>query len=201
MSGGGGGGGDGAGVGACRSHRPLVGQQDRFGDLPLRSATLPALPLDRQIGLFLGDAQIALQDPLGAIEHLARFEPLRQLAVLGLEPRQLDLGAHQEPDGGDQLNLAPAVLVRMAMLQVDDGDEPAAAQHGHRQERLVVILGQLVEHLEARIFEGVDSECDRLPMLGDPAGDPLADPQLQPIDDVGVRIFDARSTSSSFSST
>ena len=78
-------------------------------------------------------------------------------------------------------------LVRLAVLQVDDAHELAAREHRHREERLVPILGQLVEHLKARVLERVAPDGHRLPMLRDPAGDALPDAQLQPIDDVGVR--------------
>src|SRR5690349_19704386 len=87
----------------------FVAEDDRFRNLLLRLAALAALPLNRQVGFFLADAEIALQDPLRAVEHLACFEPLRELRVLTLEPRHLDLGADQEADGGDQLDVPPAV--------------------------------------------------------------------------------------------
>ena len=107
--------------------------------------------------------------------------------VLDLEARHLDLGADEEAERRDQLNLAAAVLVRLPVLHVDDADQLAARQHRHRQERLVAILGQLVEGLEPRVLERVAAHRHRLAMLGHPAGDALADAQLQPIDDVGVR--------------
>src|SRR5947207_8563 len=83
------------------------------------SAPLAALMLDLQVRLLLADAQVALQDALGAIEHLARLETLGELAVLHLQASKLDLGAHQEPDSRDELDLGPAVLVWIAMLEVD----------------------------------------------------------------------------------
>ena len=49
----------------------------------------------------------------------SRLEPFRQLGVLAFEARQLDLGPDQEADGCHELDLAPAVLVRVPMLQVD----------------------------------------------------------------------------------
>src|SRR5687767_414982 len=82
----------------------LVAEDDRLGDLLLGLAPLPALALDGQVGLFFSDAQIALQDALGAIDDFSRLEPLGQLGVLDLEARHLDLGADEEPDGGDELN-------------------------------------------------------------------------------------------------
>ena len=173
----------------CSAAPEIVGQQNRLGDLALGSPPLPALSLDGEVGLFFADAEVPLQDALRAIEDLARFEPLRQLTVLALEARQLDLGADEETDRGDQLNLGPAVLVRMTMLQVDDGHQPSAAEHRHREKRLVVILGQLVEDLEPRILERVAADRYGLAMLGHPAGEALADAQLEPVDDIAVGIL------------
>src|SRR5687768_16571456 len=119
------------GLSADDAPAELVAEEDSFGDLALRSAALPALTLDRQAGLFFGDAQIALQDPFRPIQHLPGLEAFRKLAVLAFEPGQFDFGADQEPDGGHQLYLVPAVFVRIAMLQVDDSHQPAPAEHRH----------------------------------------------------------------------
>jgi hypothetical protein len=70
------------------------------------------------------------------------------------------------------------VLVRVSMLKVDHRHQPSAAEHRHREKRLVAILGQLVEDLEPRILEGVTADRHRLPVLGHPPGQPLADAQL-----------------------
>src|SRR5687768_16856233 len=150
---------------------------------------MPALALNRQIRVLLADPEIALQDSLRALDQLPRLETLRQLRVLTLQTRQLDFGADQEPNRRDQLNLRPAVLVREAMLEIDHRDQAAAAEHGDRQKGLVVILGQLVEHLEARILEGMATHHHRLPVLRDPAGDALAHPQLEAIDEVPSRLL------------
>src|SRR4030095_6391838 len=115
----------------------IIGQQDGLSDVPLGSPPLPALSLDGEIRVFFADAEIPLQDAFGAIDDLARFEPLRQLTVRALEPRELDLGADEESDGRDQLDLFPAVLVRVSMLKVDHRHQPSAAEHGHREKRLV----------------------------------------------------------------
>src|SRR5687767_7276137 len=98
----------------------VVAKHDRFGDLLLRLPTLPALPLDGEIGLFLGNAKVALQDALCALDNLPRLEPLGQLRVLDFEARHLDLGADEEADVRDELDVLPAVVVRLAMLQLDD---------------------------------------------------------------------------------
>src|SRR6185503_8322335 len=165
----------------------VVAQHDRFRDFLLRLPTLPALPLDGEVGLFLGDSEIALKDALRALDDLPCLEPLGQLRVLDFEPRHLDLGADEEADGRDELDVLPAVVVRLTMLQVDDADQLAARQHGHREEGLVAIFGEFVECLEARILEGVAAHGHRLAMLGDPPGNPLSDSYLQAIDDVRMR--------------
>src|SRR2546425_9008807 len=167
----------------------LVTDQDGLRNLPLRLPPLPALALNREIRLLLGDAEIPLQDPLRALHDLARFEALGQLAVLHLQPRQLHLRPDEKPHRRDQLNLGARVLARLAVLDVDHPDQPAATQHGHRQKRLVAVLRQLVEHLEPRILERLAGDRYRLPMLRDPAGDALPHPYRQAVHHVGVRIL------------
>ena len=81
------------------------------------------------------------------------------------------------------------MFVGKTVLQVDHRDEPAAAEDGHREKRLVVILRQLVEQLEPRIFERVAPHDHRLPVFGDPSGDALPHPQLEAVDDVPARLL------------
>ena len=121
--------------------------------------------------------------------------------VLDLEPGHLDLGADEKPERRDQLHLAPAVLVRLAVLEVDDADQLAAREHGHRQKRLVAILRQLVERLESRVLERARRHGDRLAMFGHPPGDALPTRSLSRSTTSGCGVFDARSTSASSSST
>ena len=83
--------------------------------------------------------------------------------------------------------MSRAVVVRLPVLEVDHAHELAARQHRHRQKRLVAILRQFVERLEAWIVERMAAHGHRRPVLGHPAGDALTDPQLQPIDDIGMR--------------
>src|SRR5262245_51487264 len=75
-----------AGLGATPQ---LVADEDGLGDLLLGLAALAALALDGEIRLFFRDAQVALQDALRALDDFPLLEPLRELAVLGLEPRHL----------------------------------------------------------------------------------------------------------------
>src|SRR5690606_37860139 len=106
----------------------VVAQQDRLGDFLLRPPPLPALLLNREVRLLLGDPEVALQDRLRAVDQLALLEPFREGRVLVLEPRHLDLGADEEADRRDRLDLLARVDVRIAVLEVDDADELAAAE-------------------------------------------------------------------------
>src|SRR5215470_15233532 len=79
----------------------FVRQDDRLGDFLLRLPSLTALPLNREVRLFLGEPHVALQDALRAVEHLSCLEPLGELRVLDLEARGFDLGADEEADRRD----------------------------------------------------------------------------------------------------
>jgi hypothetical protein len=167
----------------------FVGENDSFGDLLHRFAGLAALLLESQVGALFGGAQVTLQDAFGAFQELAGFEALGELGIGGFQARHFDFCADEETDGGDQLNVALFVNVRADVLQVDDADEPAAAEQGNGQERLVGIFRQLVEELEARIFGGVARDGDSGAMFSDPAGDALADAELEAIDYFLMGIF------------
>src|ERR1019366_4273123 len=129
----------------------FITEHNRFGDFPHRPALLPALPLQRQVSLFFGQPQIALQDAFGALHYFARLQLLRQVDIRILQPRHLDFGAYQKSDRRNQTNFPPPVNMMLAMLQVDHSHHAAAGHQGHRQKRLVAILGQFVEELKARI--------------------------------------------------
>ena len=64
------------------SSAEIVAQHDGFRNLLLRLPALPALALDGEVGLFLGHAEVALQDALRALDDLPRLEALGQLRVL-----------------------------------------------------------------------------------------------------------------------
>lgn len=104
----------------------VVAEDDGFCDFAHGTAFLAALTLDREIRLLFIEAQIALQDALGALYHFARLQLLRERRVRFFEPREFNFGSDQESDGGDHANFAAAVNVMMAVLQVDDTDHASA---------------------------------------------------------------------------
>jgi hypothetical protein len=167
----------------------FLGENDGFGDLLHGFAGLAALLLESEVGLLFGGGHVALQDAFGAFEELASFEALGELGVGGFQARHFDFCADQEADRRDQLDVALFVNVRADVLEVDDSDETAAAEQRDGQECLVGILGQLIEELEARIHCSVARDGYGGAMFGDPAGDALADAQLQAIDYFLMGIF------------
>ena len=60
----------------------IVAEDDRLGDLLLRLAPLPALTLDGQVGFFLGQPEVALQDALGAVEVFPERLETQEAAAL-----------------------------------------------------------------------------------------------------------------------
>ena len=60
-----------------RSVSDFLAQYNRFGNFLHGLALLPALALDAEIGLLLGQAKISLQDSLGALDHFASLQLLR----------------------------------------------------------------------------------------------------------------------------
>ena len=167
----------------------FFGEDDGFGDLLHGFASLAALLLERQVGVLFGGVHVALQDAFGAFEELAGFQALRELGVGGLQARHFDFRADQEADCGDEADVALAVDVGADVLQVDDADETAAAEQRDGEEGLVGIFGQLIEELEARIFGGIARDGYGSAMFGDPAGDALADAELEAVENFLVGIF------------
>ena len=150
---------------------------------------MPALLLQHQVGGFFVDAQLALQQALGALHHLARFQLLGQLRLLILHARQLQLGAHQIADHRDQLNLALRVVVRLAVLHINGADQLAPAQDGHSKERLKAVLRQRGKTREPWIGPGFGRQRDGLLLLSHPARHALSHINLHPVHHVLVRIF------------
>src|ERR1700688_3095519 len=105
---------------APRSAAPNgLAQHDRLGDLPHGLPALLTLALQHEIRLFFSDLQFALQDPLRTLDDLAGLETLGEPRVLALQPRALDLRAHQVAQRGDEPALAFAVGAPCAVLHVD----------------------------------------------------------------------------------
>jgi hypothetical protein len=56
-----------------------------------------------------------------------------------------------------------------------------ARHHGHRQDRLVLVLRQVRERPEPGVEVGLARDHDRVPQLGRGAGDALARPHPRPV--------------------
>jgi hypothetical protein len=91
--------------------------------------------------------------------------------------------------------------VRLAVLEIDDADEFAAAEHGDGKECFEAILGQFVEGLKTEILEGIAADGDGTFMLGHPSDNAATNLELGAIDDFRVRVLEARRTSSLSSRT
>src|ERR1035437_7702934 len=74
------------------------------------------------------------------------------------------------------------------MLHVDDAHYAIAAEDGHGEEGLKLVLGQFNEKLKARVLESVAPYRDGLAVLGNPAGDALSHGQLQPVHNIRMGI-------------
>ncbi len=96
-----------------------------------------------------------MEDAFGPLNDFPRFEFLGELRTFFFEAGHLDFRAYQETDGGDEANFEFAVAVWLAVLQINDADDPAAAQEWHGQKGLEAVFGKLVEKLKARILKGV----------------------------------------------
>ena len=121
------------------------------------------------------------------VGDLARVEAARQLGAHVEQAAQLAgevLGAGQQPgrpDGGRGLvgedRQEPQVVrrepVEPELGQGDDPDRRAVVAHRHDQHRLVDVVGP-GDRRAARVAVGVVDE-DRLAVLGDPAGEALAE--------------------------
>src|SRR5450432_221481 len=84
-----------------------------FGNFFHGAAFLAALTLESEVSLLFGKAEFALQNAFGALDELAGFELLGKVGIFALEAGHLNLGANEESDGGDELNLALGVNVRL----------------------------------------------------------------------------------------
>jgi len=167
----------------------LVAEDNGFGHVFHGSAFLATLALEGEVGLLLGEAEIALQDAFGALDEFAGFKLLREVGVFALEARHFDFGADQESDGGDELYLALGVDVRLAVLDVDDADGAPTAEEGHGEESFVAVFREFVEELEAWVLGSITGDGYGFEMLGDPSSDALADMELEAVDDFGVGVL------------
>ena len=178
----------------------FLAQDDGFGNFLHRLASLAALFLQRKVRIFLGHAQIALQDPLGALDDFAGLKALGELEIFAFQASTLDFGADQKTDRRHEANFARRVAVRGAALQVDDADQLPATHQRHRQKGLETILRQLVEPLKARVLIGALRDGDRFAMASHPARNAVPHFELQAIHHFGMGIFEARKINSPLSS-
>jgi len=77
----------------------------------------------------------------------------------------------------------------LAVLQVDDAHDAAAAHQGHREKRFVAVFRQLVEKLEAGVMGSFLGDGHRFAMLRNPSGNALPDAEFQAVDHVLVRVL------------
>lgn len=166
----------------------IFAEDDCFGEFFHGLATLAALLLEGEVGLFLGEMEFALQDALGALDDFARLEAFGEQRIFRFEPRQLDFRSHKKPKGRDQPHFAFRVAVRFAVLDVDDADDFASAEHRNREEGLVAVFREFVEKAEARIVECTHRNDDRFDVFSDPSGDALAEAQFEVVDGLRMRI-------------
>jgi len=150
---------------------------------------LAALALEGEVGLLLGEAEVALQDAFGALHEFAGFELLGEVGIFAFEAGHLDFGADEKSYGGDELNLAFRIDVRLPVLHVDDAHGTSAAEERDGKKSFVTVFREFVEELEARILGGVAGDGYRLKVLGDPSGDALANLKLETVEDFGVGVF------------
>ena len=115
-----------------------------------------------------------LRDPRERLELVDA--PLR----VGVELRVLDRLRDLRRDRDEQVDLRLGVLPRRARADVERALELLARQDRHRQDRLVLVLGQVREELEARVEVGARGDRDRRPLGRGGAGDPLAGPHPRP---------------------
>ena len=114
-----------------------------------------------------------LRDGLG--DPRERLELVHPPLRLGVELRVLDRLRDLRRDREQQLDLVVRELARLAGADVQRALEPLAAREDrHGEDRLVLVLGQVGEVLEARVEVRLPRDRHRCARLGRPAGDALA---------------------------
>ena len=110
-----------------------------------------------------------------------RLELVHAPLRLRVELRVLDRLRHLRGDREQQLDLVLGERARLAGADVERAFERAVArQDRHRQDRLVLVLGQVGEVLEARVEMRLRLEHHRRARRRRRAGDPLARPHARP---------------------
>ena len=118
-------------------------------------------------------------DRLGARDVPAELRELLELAQRApralVQARVLDRVGHERGDVQQEGGVLRAEHARGLGVQRDHADHALAlGDQRHRHERLVLLLLELGEVLDARVGERLLRDEDRLPVLQHPAGDALA---------------------------
>ena len=128
-----------------------------------------------------------LRDGLG--DPRERLELVHAALRLLVELRVLDRLRDLRGDHEQQVDLVLGEVARLARADVERALEPlAAGEDRHGEDRLVLVLGQVREVLEARVEVRLRRDHHRRPRLGRRAGDPLARPHPRPL----RHLLDAR---------
>ncbi len=80
-----------------------------------------------------------------------------------------------------------SVRVRLSMMNIDDANNIATSDEGHRQESFKSVLHQGGEVLEAFVPGCLCGECHNRFMFRHPAGDPFSELHPDAADFMGVR--------------
>ncbi len=118
-----------------------------------------------------------------------RLELMHASLRLLVELRVLDRLGHLGGDRQQELDLVLSEDAPLARAHVEGTLEPlAASEDRHGEDRLVLVLGQVGEVLEARVEVGLRGDHDGGALLRGRAGDPLPRPHARPLG----HLFDAR---------
>jgi len=165
----------------------FLGEDDGFSQLLHRTAETAAFTAQAEIGVFLGEVVAALQDALGALDDFAGFQFALETLVFAGEAGALDGDAHLLSNESEQGDLLGAVLVRLAMVDVDDTDDITAADERDGEKRFVGVFDQAREAFESLVGGGAGGERDDGLVLDHPASDTFADFQSEIAELGGVR--------------
>ena len=167
----------------------MFGEEDGVSDFAHGLPSLSAFALHGAVGLVLREVEVALEDSLSPIYHLASLESNGEFEILGLKAGAFDLGADQNADGRDEAALEICVNVRVAVLEIEHADNTVGTDDRSAEHSLETVFGQIDEGLEARVFAGAVRDRDGLTVFGDPAGDALADRDPEMVNFFGVWVL------------
>jgi len=164
----------------------ILSQYDGVRQILHRTAETAAFIAKAKISFFFRETVTLLEDPFRSLYdfagleltlHLLRF--FKQSRVLFREQRLRNGTAHLLADESQQRNFVRGVLVRFAMMHVDDAYNIAAAHQRDREEGFVSIFHQRGKALEPAIGPGILCQRDHRLVFRHPAGDTFADLHAQ----------------------